>query len=86
MMDGYGMGGAGWLMMATVWVALVVIVVVAVIRIFPRHDDDGPASGASSVAPERPLAILDRRLANGEIDVETYDRLRERLLIAGGGR
>jgi putative membrane protein len=85
-MDGYGMGGAGWLMMATAWVALVVIVVFAVTRIFPRHDGHDPTLGASSVAPERPLAILDRRLASGEIDVETYDRLRERLLDTGSGR
>jgi len=86
------MGGAGWLMMATIWIALVVIVVVAVTRIFPGHKDhEAPTSSAStastaSATAERPLAILDRRLATGEIDLETYDRLRERLLSAGSGR
>jgi uncharacterized membrane protein len=37
-------------------------------------------------ALERPLDILDRRLASGEIDLETYDRLRERLSEAAKGR
>ena len=29
--------------------------------------------------PEEPLEILDRRLASGEIDVETYEQLRSKL-------
>lgn len=40
----------------------------------------GPADQASSTA-EQPRQILERRLANGEIDVETYDALREKLRL-----
>ena len=85
MMDGYGMGAAGWIVMTFAWLVLLVVIVVVLIRIFPSRNDGAPS--ASPDAPsERPLEILDRRLASGEIDLETYDRLRERLVAASRGR
>ena len=81
MMDGYGMGAGGWTLMIIVWIALVAVIGLAITRLFPSprgggSGDDGPASQS----PER---LLDERLARGEIDVETYERLRE--VLAGRG-
>lgn len=84
-MDGYGMGG-GWVVMTFVWLLVLVIVVVAVVRIFPARDDRPEPPREWAPPPERPLDILDRRLASGEIDVETYDRLRQRLTQAAHDR
>lgn len=90
MMHGYGMGGAGWIVMMIVWAVLLLVIVAVVVRIFPKRTGDASAPPAASAAPvvtaARPLEILDRRLASGEITLETYDRLRERLVEAGRGR
>ena len=86
MMDGYGMGGGGWVVMTLVWVVVLVVVVVAVVRIFPARDDRPEPPRGWAAPSERPLEILDRRLASGEIDVETYDKLRERLAEAAHDR
>ena len=79
MMDGYGMGGIGWVVMTIVWLIVLAAVVVAVVRIFPARDDRPAPPREWTPPPERPLEILDRRLASGEIDVDTYDQLRKRL-------
>ena len=79
MMDGYGMGGIGWVVMTIVWLLVLVIVVVGVVRIFPAREDRPQPPGEGAPPPERPLEILGRRLASGEIDVGTYDKLRQRL-------
>jgi putative membrane protein len=73
---GYGMGG-GWLIMTLSWVLLIAILVGLVMWIFPRD----PRRGSASSVPQQPSPqeILDRRLARGEIDVETYRLLREEL-------
>jgi len=75
MMDGWdgGMGVAGWLLMTVFWVALIAGIVWAVANLFPSRRD------GSTVMPERPEEILDRRLAHGEIDPATYDELRGKL-------
>lgn len=79
-MDDGGMGAGGWLLMSFVWLALLVLVVWAAAQLFPRGR---PAQGSDrSTLPLRdddPMVILDRRLARGEIDSETYDELRRRL-------
>jgi putative membrane protein len=67
MFNGYGMGAAGWLLMALFWIALVALAVLAVMRMFPRTE---PRERA-----EEPREILKRRLASGEIDVDTYEQL-----------
>ena len=88
MMHGYDMGGGGWIAPTLVWLVLLVAIVVVVGRIFPARDDRAapPAEPLAPPVAERPLEILDRRLASGEIDLETYDRVRERLLDAARGR
>lgn len=85
MFNGYGMGTAGWLLMALFWIALVALVVFAVVRLFPGRSD--AASGAGE-RPEEPREILRRRLANGEIDADTYEQLSKKLgppSLAGRG-
>jgi putative membrane protein len=71
---GYGMGG-GWLVMTLSWVLLIAAVIALVVWIFPR---DTRRAGGSWPAPS-PREVLDRRLARGEIDVETYRTLRQEL-------
>jgi putative membrane protein len=63
--------GMGWLMMLAFWGALVVGVVLLVRWL------TNPAPGQA--AQEDPLAILQRRYAAGEIDEETYRRMRRDL-------
>lgn len=72
---GSGMGAGGWAIMIMIWIALVAVIGLAIVRLFPSSRDsravqDDPAGKS----PER---VLDERLARGEIDVETYERLRE---------
>lgn len=75
MMNGWdgGMGAGGWLFMAVLWLVLIAVVVWAVANLFPGR------SGREESVPERPEEILDRRLARGEIDPQTYDELRAKL-------
>ena len=63
-----GMGVGGWLLMATLWGGFLAVVIWAVTRLFPRS---GPGGGGASAA-----SVLDRRLASGEIDEDTYRNLR----------
>ncbi len=73
-----GMGVGGWLVMALLWGSLIAVVVWAVTRLFPasrsRPDEPGgPGDGESADS------LLDRRLAAGDIDEDTYLRLRGEL-------
>jgi putative membrane protein len=80
MMDGsYGMGGWSWIVMALFWLALIALIVWIGIRLFPTR-------GERSGELERPEELLDRRLARGEIDADTYDTLREKLRVARAQR
>jgi putative membrane protein len=74
MMDGWyhDMGAGGWALMAIFWVVLVVVVVWALTNLLG-------GKGQTSEPRERPEEILDRRLAAGEIDAQTYDELRTKL-------
>ncbi len=82
MMDSWdgGMGVTGWLLMTVLWVALIAGIVWAVGNLLPSRRD------GSTVAPERPEDVLDRRLAAGEIDAATYDELRSKLRAARSER
>jgi putative membrane protein len=69
----------GWFFMSIFWVLLLGVIVWAAAQLFPaRRTPGGRETG------EEPRAILDRRLATGEIDVETYEQLRRTLGAAGG--
>ncbi len=80
MMDGFhnGMDPGWWVLMSLVWIALIALIVWAAVRLLPGRSAEAPRQ--SEV--ERPEEILDRRLARGEIDPDTYDTLRAKL---GGG-
>ena len=72
MMDWYGgMGAGSWVFMVLFWVVLVALIVWAIVRLSPRAGGDGLRE------PDDAQAILDRRLARGEIDPETYATLRD---------
>lgn len=58
------MDAGGWLLMIALWVSVVALVVWAVGRLFP-----------SPGTPDA-RALLDTRLASGEIDSDTYHSLR----------
>lgn len=74
MMEGWdGMSTVGWLVMTVFWIAVLAAMVWAVMSLLPRHRE------TASPPPERPEEILDRRLAQGEIDRATYDALRAKL-------
>lgn len=67
------------------WVALLALVVWVVARVVPSRKVEDREPG---VLAEDPLEILDRRVASGEIDVDTYEQLRSRLghrSLAGRG-
>jgi putative membrane protein len=73
-----GMGPGGWAFMVVFWTAFLALAVWAVTRMFPARASTGPPG---SDWPDQPTAaqILDRRLAAGEIDLDTYERLRREL-------
>jgi len=73
MMHGWNldMDGGAWIFMGAFWVALLVVIIWVLASVFGR--------GGSREARERPEEILDRRLAAGEIDAATYDKLKAKL-------
>ena len=76
MFTGYGMGVAGWLLMALFCVALIALVVWAVMRLIPAAAEGTAGRGNRA---DEPREILKRRLASGEIDVDTYEQLNLKL-------
>ncbi len=76
------MGAAGWVAMALLWVVFLAAVVWFIARLTPAGAGD-----ERQRRHEAPREILDRRLADGEIDIPTYEQLREKLdprPLAGG--
>jgi uncharacterized membrane protein len=67
-----GMGIGGWLLMIGFWAVLVGLVVWAITRLFPSGD--GRADSEQ---------VLDRRLAAGDIDPQTYRQVHDELVNAG---
>lgn len=101
MMGWYGGGGMGagiWVFMILIWLVLigaVVLLSVAIAKLgrnAPTTHSAGPwnaAPGGPPPAPPQgpsPLEVLDHRLANGEIDLATYQQTRAALLESRGGR
>ena len=77
-----GMGAGGWVLMSLMLLLfLVVIVGLAFWAFWVRGDrDTRNATMRGTAAPlETPLGILQHRLARGEIDEASYERLRARL-------
>lgn len=88
---GGGMNGVAWLFMGLFWIALIAAIIWLVLRLLPS---DGRAGGTPPTAlpptppvsgQESPVDILDRRFAQGEIDLETYQAHRAALIAARGG-
>ena len=80
MFGGFGMGAGGWLLMTVFWIVLVAVLVWAIARLVPSRTDDVRESRRSAAEPPgSPREILDRRLASGEIGVETYEELCSKL-------
>ena len=79
MMDGWdtGMGALGWTLMIVLWVVLIALIGLAIARLMTSEG----RSGTEQRLEERPgpRRLLDERLARGEIDLETYERLKEAL-------
>jgi putative membrane protein len=78
---GGGMGPLGWLAMGLFWLILIGLIVWLVVRLLP-----GSSVGSTRDTGEAPLEILDRRLASGEIDLDTWQAQRAALLGARGDR
>jgi putative membrane protein len=75
------MGLLGWLGMGVFWLILLGLVIWLVVRLLPRS-----GSGTTRSLGESALEILDRRLANGEIDLEPWQAQRAALLSTRGDR
>ena len=82
---GGGMGGGAWVVMGLFWVALIAVIIWLVVRLLPGKGETPPPQAPGQPTPESPFDILDRRLAHGDIDLETYNVQRAALLEARGG-
>jgi putative membrane protein len=71
-----GMGAGGWVVMIVFGAALLALIAWAIARFTPNRSDDVREPRR---ATDEPVEILERRLASGEIDVETYEQLRSKL-------
>lgn len=78
---GGGMGPLEWLAMGVFWLILIGLIVWLVIRLLPDSSVGATRDTGGSV-----LEILDRRLASGEIDLDTWQAQRAALLGAQGDR
>ena len=77
----YGsMGAGGWILMTVFWVALIAFLVWAISSLLGRNVSRG------GDVTDQPEEILDRRLARGEIDTQTYETLRGTLREAHTGK
>jgi putative membrane protein len=74
---GGGMGGLGLLGIGLFWLILLGLIVWLVIRLLPGSSEQSTRRGGEPAAE-----ILDRRMANGEIDMETWQAQRAALLAA----
>jgi len=78
MMGWYGngsLGSLGSLGMGVFWLILLGLIVWLVVRLLP-----GSGGGPSSDTGESALELLDRRLANGQIDLELWQAQRAALV------
>jgi putative membrane protein len=74
---GGGMGAFMWLGMGLFWLILLGLIVWLVIRLLPGSSEPPTRTPGQSA-----VEILDRRMANGEIDMEAWQAQRAALLAA----
>jgi putative membrane protein len=74
---GAGMGRLGWFGMGVFWLVVLALVVWLVVRSLP-----GSGGGTTPPAGGSEWELLDRRLASGEIDQETWHARRAALMAA----
>jgi putative membrane protein len=79
--DGGEMGPLGWLAMSVFWLVVLALILWLVVRLLP-----GSSGGTTRAADGSALEILDRRLAVGEMDQETWQAQRAALLAAQGDK
>ena len=77
---GGGMGGLGVIGVGLFWFILLGLIVWLVTRLLPASGQQPPRS-----TDESAVEILDRRMANGEIDIEAWQAQRAALLAAQRG-
>jgi putative membrane protein len=83
---GGGMGWCGWLGMGLFWLLLGAILYL-VVRLLPGGGQAGTGRGGfGGPRADSPEEILDRRFAQGEIDIETYQAQRAALAQSRGKR
>jgi putative membrane protein len=73
-----GMGPIGWLAMGLFWLVLLGLILWLVAQLLPSPRTGG---GTDPDASASALEILDRRLASGETDLETW-RVQRAALVA----
>jgi putative membrane protein len=87
---GGGMGAGAWVAMGVLWIALLAGIIWLVVRLLPSNTHTGALSAtprsAQTPVQESALDILDRRFAQGDINLETYQAHRAALIAARGGR
>ncbi len=81
--NGWGMGAGGWIFMLMFWGVLIALIVWAVTQLLPTSRTGEPDRREPADTPE---AILDRRFAAGDIDVEEYQRASDELAARRGER
>jgi putative membrane protein len=74
---GGGMGALGLLGMGLFWLILLGLIVWLVTRLLPASGEQSTRTSGESA-----VEILDRRMANGEIDLEAWQAQRTALLAA----
>lgn len=79
---GGGMTGFAWVGMGLFWLVLLAFIAWLVIRLLPGTSQAPKTIASTSMAQVATpaLAILDERLASGEVDLDTYRGIRAALL------
>ncbi len=81
---GDGVGWASWLLIGLMMLVILVAIVWGIFLIWRMTAGDAPAKDAPEPVPPTPEAILQERLARGEIDPEEYRRRLDALRPGGG--
>ncbi len=84
---GGGMTGFAWLGMGLFWLVLLGLIVWLVLRLLPgkgQAASSAPMNPPAASGVDPALAVLDHRLAAGEVDLEGYRTIRAAILEARG--